>query len=137
MLRTSEPVNQIKIVLICVLASFIMSGFLNPIGLISGPVAEAFDIPLTVAVARFGYFTFGVFAGYILSFHIFDYVRLKTVVVIGYLLVALSVGGLYSFPSTTGLAFFLFSIGLFMSVQACGASTWSAGYGAAIGVRPS
>lgn len=123
MLRTSEPVNQIKIVLICVLASFIMSGFLNPIGLISGPVAEAFDIPLTVAVARFGYFTFGVFAGYILSFHIFDYVRLKTVVVIGYLLVALSVGGLYSFPSTTGLAFFLFSIGLFMSVQACGAST--------------
>lgn len=120
---TGSQLNQIKIVVICVLASFIMSGFLNPIGLISGPVAESFDIPLTVAVARFGYFTFGVFAGYLLSFHIFDYVRLKTVLIVGYLLIALSVGGLYTFPSPTALAFFLFNIGLFASVQVCGAST--------------
>ena|GEM_PF-555660 len=118
-----SQLNQIKIILICVLASFIMSGFLNPIGLISGPVAESFDIPLTDAVARFGYFTFGVFAGYLLSFHIFDHVRVKSVLIIGYLLIALSVGGLYSFPSPAALAFFLFNIGLFASVQVCGAST--------------
>ena len=91
--------NQAKTVLICIFASFIISGFLNPIGLISGPVAESFGIPITVAVARFGYFTVGVFAGYILSFHIFDYVKLKTVVVVGYVLVAASVGGLYTFPT--------------------------------------
>jgi MFS family permease len=115
--------NQIKIILICVLASFIMSGFLNPIGLISGPVAESFNIPLTDAVTRFGYFTFGVFAGYLLSFHIFDYVRVKSVLIVGYLLITLSVAGLYTFPSPTALAFFLFNIGLFASVQVCGAST--------------
>ncbi len=115
--------NRGKTVAICILASFIMSGFLNPIGLISGPVAESFDIPITVAVARFGYFTFGVFAGYVLSFYVFDYVRLKTVLVAGYLLIALSVGGLYTFQSANALATFLFAIGLFASVQVCGAST--------------
>ncbi len=115
--------NQVKIILICVLASFVMSGFLNPIGLISGPVAEAYGISLTVAVARFGYFTFGVFAGYIVSFYVFDYFRLKTVMVAGYLLIALSVAGLYTFETSIALAVFLFAIGLFASVQVCGAST--------------
>jgi TsgA-like MFS transporter len=115
--------NRVKTVLICIFASFIISGFLNPIGLISGPVAESFGIPITVAVARFGYFTVGVFAGYILSFYIFDYVKLKTVVVVGYVLVAASVGGLYSFPTSSALAIFLFMIGLLASVQVCGAST--------------
>ena len=79
--------NHAKVIVVCVLASFVMSGFLNPIGLISGPVADTFDIPLTVAVARFGYFTFGVFGGYILSFYIFDYLRMKTVMIGGYLLI--------------------------------------------------
>jgi len=115
--------NRKKIVLICIFASFIISGFLNPIGLISGPVADSFNIPITVAVARFGYFTVGVFAGYILSFYIFDYVRLKSVVVVGYALIAASVGGLYAFQTAPALAFFLFLIGLLASVQVCGAST--------------
>jgi predicted MFS family arabinose efflux permease len=115
--------NRVKTVLICIFASFIISGLLNPIGLISGPVAESFGIPITVAVARFGYFTVGVFAGYILSFHIFDHVKLKTVVVVGYVLIAASVGGLYTFPTAPALAFFLFMIGLLASVQVCGAST--------------
>ena len=115
--------NRIRIVLICIFASFIISGFLNPIGLISGPVAESFGIPITVAVARFGYFTVGVFAGYILSFYIFDYVKLKTVVVVGYALIAVSVGGLYAFQTAPALAFCLFMIGLTASVQVCGAST--------------
>ena len=76
--------NRIKIVLICVFASFVISGFLNPIGLISGPVAAAYGMSVTDAVARFGYFTIGVFVGYILSFYVFDYLKLKTVVVFGY-----------------------------------------------------
>lgn len=115
--------NRIKTVLICILASFVIAGFLNPIGLISGPVADSFGIPLTVAVARFGYFTVGIFVGYILSFYIFDYIKLKTVVVAGYGLIAVSVAGLYTSDSSVALSGFLFVIGLFASVQVCGAST--------------
>ena len=108
--------NRIKTILICVFASFIISGILNPIGLISGPVAESYGIPITTAVARFGYFTVGGFSGYILSFYIFDYVKLKTVVVTGYGLIAVSVAGLYTIHGGHAMTFFLFMIGL---VQAC------------------
>ena len=92
--------NRIKTVLLCVFASFVISGFLNPIGLISGPVAESYGIPVTVAVARFGYFTVGVFAGYILSFYIYDYIKLKSVVVAGYGLIATPVGWVDATPGT-------------------------------------
>ncbi len=115
--------NRIKTILICVFASFVISGFLNPIGLISGPVAESYGIPVTVAVARFGYFTVGVFAGYILSFYIYDYIKLKSVVVTCYGLIAVSVAGLYTLNNSAALTFFLFVIGLLASVQVCGAST--------------
>ena len=103
--------------------TFIISGILNPIGLISGPVAESYGIPITAAVARFGYYTVGVFAGYILSFYIFDYVKLKSVVVIGYGMLAMSIAGLYTIEYGPAMMFFLFMIGLIASVQVCGAST--------------
>ena len=109
--------NRIKTVLICIFASFMISGFLNPIGLISGPVAEAYGIPLTVAVARFGYFTVGVFAGYILSFYVFDFVKLKSVVVAGYGLIAVSVAGLYTIQTAPALAFFLFMMNLLLRLE--------------------
>ncbi len=116
-------INTVKIVLICIFASFVIAGFVNPIGLISSPFAEAYDIPITVAVARFGYFTVGVFVGYIISFYIFDLFRLKTIVFVGYSLIAASVGGLYVATSSVALMFCLFVIGVFASVQVCAAST--------------
>ena len=61
-----------------------MSGFLNPIGLISEPVSQSLGIPITEAVARFGYFTVGVFFGYLVSFFVFDFITLRLVVIFGY-----------------------------------------------------
>lgn len=115
--------NRIKIILICIFASFVISGFLNPIGLISGPVADAYGISVTEAVARFGYFTIGVFVGYVLSFYVFDYMKLKTVVVFGYVLIALSVAAVYTVHSSIALIVCLFLIGVFASIQVCAAST--------------
>ena len=65
------------------IASFVMSGFLNPIGLISEPVSQSLGIPITEAVARFGYFTVGVFFGYLVSFFVFDFIVLRLVVIFG------------------------------------------------------
>ncbi len=112
-----------KIILVCLFAAFVIAGFLNPIGLISGPVANAFDISVTDAVARFGYFTIGVFAGYILSFYIFDRIELRTVVVGGYTLLAATVAILYLNDSATVMVVCLFLIGLSASVEVCAAST--------------
>ena len=115
--------QRLKIVFICLLASFAISGLLNPIGLIGGPVAEWFGIPVTVAVARFGYFTIGVFVGYIASFYIFDYMKLKHVVVIGYSIVAASIACLYLFDHILVFTVCLFLIGVAASIEVCGAST--------------
>ena len=100
--------NRIKTILICMAGTFIISGILNPIGLISGPVAESYGIPITAAVARFGFYTWGVFSGYILSFYIFDYIKLKTVVIAGYVLFTTSVAGLYTLHNGPAMMFFLF-----------------------------
>ena len=115
--------NRVKIVLICIFASFVISGFLNPIGLISGAVADAYGITVTDAVARFGYFTIGVFVGYILSFYVFDYLKLKSIVVVGYVLIAAAVVALYTLTTGISLVLFLFLIGVLASIQVCGAST--------------
>jgi TsgA-like MFS transporter len=115
--------NRIKIILICIFASFVISGFLNPIGLISGSVAEAYGMSVTEAVAHFGYFTIGVFVGYILSFYVFDYVKIKSVVISGYVLIAVSAAAVYSVDSSIALIICLFSIGVLASIQVCGAST--------------
>ena len=100
-----------------------MSGFLNPIGLISEPVSQSLGIPITEAVARFGYFTVGVFFGYLVSFFVFDFITLRLVVIFGYGLLMLAVGGLFLFENDAAMKFFLFVIGMLASVQVCGAST--------------
>lgn len=115
--------NTAKTIIVCVFASFIISGILNPIGQISGPVAEAFDIPVTVAVARFGYFTVGVFVGYILSFYVFEIIKLKTIVIIGYSSLFATIAALYLLNSSLVLTISLFVIGVLTSIQVCGAST--------------
>ena len=110
-----------RIILICILASFVISGLLNPIGIISGPVSESLGISNSDAVALFSYFTFGVFGGYVLSFYIFDYVRLKMVVIVSYLLLAISITVLYF--NNALLSYCLFFIGIFASLEVCAAST--------------
>ncbi|MGI9201426.1 MAG: MFS transporter [Woeseiaceae bacterium] len=115
--------QRLKTILICLSASFVISGLLNPIGLISGPVAEWFGVPVTVAVARFGYFTVGVFCGYILSFYVYDYFKLRSVVVLGYVVIAASVASLYLFDHILVFTVCLFLIGVAASIEVCGAST--------------
>ncbi|MBL4682684.1 MAG: MFS transporter [Pseudomonadales bacterium] len=110
-----------RIILVCIFASFVISGLLNPIGLISGPISEAFNISLTDVVTRFGYFTFGAFGGYILSFIAFDYIRLKVIVVTGYLLLSLTIVVFYLFNDL--MSYCLFLIGVFISLEVCAAST--------------
>ena len=115
--------NRIRLVAICIIAAFLMSGFVNPIGLISEPVSSAFGIPITSAVSAFGYFTFGVFAGYVVSFYIFDYLSFRLVVITGYLFLTAGIALLYAVETTVSLSILLFCLGVIASVEGCGAGT--------------
>jgi len=101
----------------------LMSGFVNPIGLISEPVATAFGISITDAVSAFGYFTVGVFAGYVISFYIFDHLSFRSVVITGYLVLVAGIALLYAVNSTVSLSLLLFCLGTLASVEGCGAGT--------------
>ncbi len=67
-----------------------MSGMLAPIGIISGPMAEYFGLPITELTSGFGWLTFGILAGAVIALLIFDWIPLKKLMVLMYSLVIVS-----------------------------------------------
>jgi len=72
--------NQIRITATSFLAYFVMSGMLAPIGIISGPMAIAFDVPVTEITAQFSWLTMGILVGAVLALGMFRWVRLRVLV---------------------------------------------------------
>jgi len=67
-----------------------MSGMLSPIGIISGPMAEHFGRPITEITAGFSWLTLGILAGAAVALVIFDWLKLKRIMVALYCLIAAS-----------------------------------------------
>ena len=57
-----------------------MSGVLAPIGIVSGPMAEQFDLELTAMTSRFSWLTLGLLVGAGFAVPLLQYVRLRRVV---------------------------------------------------------
>ncbi len=114
--------NRNRITFGCFLAYFVMSAFISPLGLVSGPIATDFQISITVATAAFTYLTTGVLVGTLLAMFIFDVVRLKTVVIAGVVVICCSVTAIYTVQHyvvlTTSLALIGASCGLELSAAA-------------------
>ena len=83
--------NTHRITLVSFLAYFVMSGMLAPIGIISGSMSEAFDLPLTEITAGFSWLTFGILAGAVSALFLFNWVQLKQLMLILYTLVTVSI----------------------------------------------
>ena len=92
-----------------------MSAVISPLGLVSAPVAEHFDISITTATAAFTYLTTGVLVGTTIAVFIFDILRLKQVVLGGVILICLSIYAIYAIDS-----FAVFSAALTVIGAACG-----------------
>lgn len=78
--------NKKRITLASFLAYFVMSGMLAPIGIISGQMAEIFNQPITAVTAQFSWLTIGNLAGAALALIVFDFFRVRTVLLSVYLL---------------------------------------------------
>ena len=63
---------------------------LAPIGIISGPMAEAFDLPITEATAYFSYLTVGIFVGAVLALFALSWLRIRTLLLGVYGVIAAS-----------------------------------------------
>ena len=86
-----------------------MSGMLSPIGIISGPMAEHFGLPITSITSGFSWLTLGILVGAIVALVIFDWLQLKRIMVSLYCLILIS---LLSLTLHEGLALIRFALGV-------------------------
>ena len=72
-----------------------MSGMLAPMGIISGPMADYFGQDIAEVTARFSWLTMGVLAGAVIALVVFDWIRLKRLMILVYSIMATCLVSLY------------------------------------------
>jgi len=92
--------NTQRITLVSFLAYFVMSAMLAPIGIISGPMAELFNEPVTTVTARFSWLTVGDLIGATIAVVLFGWVPVRLMMFVVY---ALILGSLLSLMTVTDL----------------------------------
>jgi len=80
--------NKLKLTLASFLAYFVMSGMLAPMGIVSGVMAEHFGQSVTEITARFSWLTFGILAGAVAALVVFDWIKLRKLLMLVYALIA-------------------------------------------------
>jgi fucose permease len=112
-----SPFNLARISLSSFLAYFIMAAIITPLGVVSTPIAEYFSVSVTAATAAFSSLTTGILIGAILAIFVFDYARIRTVVIAAAGLIGVGLSATYLFPN-----FLLFNASLFIIGVGCGVS---------------
>ena len=97
------------------LAYFVMSAIISPLGVISAPIATYYDISTTTATATFTYLTTGILIGTLVAIFIFDFFRLKQVVIGGVILIVTCIYAIYAIR-----IFSVFSVSLGLIGIGCG-----------------
>ncbi len=67
-----------------------MSGMLAPMGILSGPMSDYFGQPVTEITSRFSWLTMGILVGAIIALTVFDWIRLRRLMMLVYGLIAIS-----------------------------------------------
>ncbi len=111
--------NKIQISLTSFLAYFLMSAVISQMGVVTGPMSEAFGIGIGEAAALFSYLTTGLLIGSVIALFSFVPLGLRTNIIAACLLMLGALFGIWKVPTLTLLpAFFTvagISCGLLMS----------------------
>jgi TsgA-like MFS transporter len=126
-----KTMNTIRLLIVALLAGFVIAGLLVPTGSIIGPAAEYFGVAVPEVAAQFSALTGGLFLGYICSFFVFDYVRIKTVIIVGYSIGCLTIISMNYISTIFALFAHLLVIGTITGLVSCASSSiisnlWSA-----------
>ncbi|MGI9289012.1 MAG: MFS transporter [Pseudomonadales bacterium] len=105
------------------MATFVISGFVTTMGLIIPRAAEHFGVDAVSMSSQFTWFTGGVFAGYLLSFIVFDRFSIKQVLLASYAISLASILLIHLSSSYLLLAGWLASFGIAISIAVCGSGT--------------
>ena len=115
--------NRAILMVVCLMATFIISGVVSTMGLVVPGAAEKFGVSVTDMASQFTWFTGGVFAGYVLSFVIFDYVSIRLTLLVSYVLCGAALCLIHLTGSLPGLSALLGLFGFSISVGVCGSGT--------------
>jgi fucose permease len=99
------------------LAYFVMSAVISPLGVISAPIATYYDISTATATATFTYLTTGILIGTLVAIFIFDFVRLKQVVIGGVILIVACIYAIYAIRIFSVFAVSLGLIGIGCGIE--------------------
>ena len=113
---TSE---KLRLSLICILIYVVIAGFVTQIGLLTGPIASAYNKEVTSTTAIFSFLTGGFLAGTFAAYFLLDYIRIKSMV-LGYgLLLIISVFSILFIENYSVLPVFLGLIGFVTGISTC------------------
>jgi hypothetical protein len=112
--------NKHRITLVSFLAYFVMSGMLAPMGIISGEMSEHFGLPVTEITARFGWLTIGILTGAIVALVIFDWIRLRKLLMLVYGIILASLSSLVFLGNITLIGIALGVVGACCGVGLAG-----------------
>ncbi|MBT8080371.1 MAG: MFS transporter TsgA [Gammaproteobacteria bacterium] len=114
--------NKIRITGAGFLAYFVMSAIISPLGVVTGSIAARYGVSVTEATASFTWLTTGILVGTLLAIFIFDYFRLKSVILGGVVVICLSIYAIYAFSSFTVVVVSLGFIGTACGIELAAAA---------------
>jgi len=95
---------------------------LSPIGIISGPMAEYFGLPITEITAGFSWLTLGILVGAIVALFVFDWLPIKRLMVSLYCLISISLLSLTLHDDLAMIRFALGVVGVCCGIGLAGAA---------------
>ena len=111
--------EKLRLSLVCILIYVVVAGFVTQIGLLTGPIASAYNKEVTSTTAIFSFLTGGFLAGTFAAYFLLDYIRIKSMV-LGYgLLLIISVFGILFIENYSVLPVFLGIIGFVTGISTC------------------
>lgn len=113
--------NTARITLTSFLAYFVLSAIISPLGIVSQPMSDHYGVSITQATSVFSYLTTGILFGSVIAVFIFDYLKVKWVVVFSTIIIACALLAAYWLDHFRALPYCLFFSGL-----GCGISLSSA-----------
>jgi len=99
-----------------------MSGMLAPMGILSGPMSEYFGQPVTEITTRFSWLTMGILIGAAMALVIFDWVRLKRLMMLVYGVIFISLASLTILDDLTLIGLALGLVGVSCGIGMPGAA---------------
>lgn len=115
--------NRAILLSICLLAGFAIAGFFVPMGILTGPAAEHFSVGVAAVAKQFSWLTSGLFAGYLISFFIYDRFNLKSVILFSYSTAFVLVFANRALDSYAMIPVVFGLLGVLLGLVSCGAGT--------------